>query len=88
MKKVFITASVAFTALIMMSFSTTDQDGANFNVVTNSELDMDLEVAEFVAYEKSKETADKVVWEKRYKTWSDFAFEDHISSIEAVINRN
>ena len=88
MKKVFITVSVAFTVLIMMSFSAKDQNFADFNVVTNTELDMDFEVAEFVAYEKYKETADKVVWEKRYKTWSEFAFEDHVSAIEAVIARN
>jgi hypothetical protein len=72
----------------MMSFATTEKNEATFNVVSDLELEMIREVADFEKYEKSKETADKVVWEKRYKIWSDFSFQQHVSSIENILERN
>jgi len=90
MKKVFIiiTALVAFMSLFMMSFAPIDKNETTYNVVSDVELQMISQVGEFEKYERSKETADKVVWEKRYKIWTEFTFEQHTASIGRVLERN
>ena len=90
MKKIVITTSFAFMSLFLVSFSIKSKDVAVYNLIDNSaDLELTAQLGSFQMYERSKETADKVTWEKRHKTWNDFAlFEQRLESLAIILDRN
>lgn len=88
MKKLYITAVVAFMGLFLMSFSTVNENEVTYNVVDDEELAYIAEVGEFTAYESKKYTSEKNLWKKRYKTWNEIMPGDDAATIEAIIERN
>ena len=87
MKKLYITASVAFMTLFMMSFTTVKTE-ADFNKVTEADLAMDAELGSFEEFQERRYTADKNEWEKRHKTWTEFGFAEHLSALGNILDRN
>jgi hypothetical protein len=87
MKKLYITVSVAFVSLFMMSFTTTTNE-ANFNELTKADLVLEAEVGSFEKFEEKRLSSDKTEWQKRHKTWTEFAFNKHISSLGDILERN
>jgi len=87
MKKLYITASIVFISLFTMSFTTTNNE-VSFNELTKGNLVLDAQVGSFEKFEEKRVTSDKTEWEKRYKIWTEFAFDQHLSSLGDVLERN
>lgn len=87
MKKLYITASVAFLSLFMMSFTFTNQQ-PSFNDLSKNSSELEAELGEFTEFMERRLTADKNEWSKRHKTWTELAFNQHMDAVGAVLNRN
>ncbi|WP_454245887.1 hypothetical protein [Psychroflexus sp. MBR-150] len=89
MKKILYPTLLLFSCLSLVAFSPINKDASYLNL-SNEELtnNMTTEVGSFTQSETSHETADKTVWNKRHKTWTDFTKSGEIITIENVINRN
>jgi hypothetical protein len=66
MKKLYITVSVAFVSLFMMSFTTTTNE-ANFNELTKADLVLEAEVGSFEKFEEKRLSSDKTEWQSAIK---------------------
>lgn len=89
MKKILYPTLLLFSCLSLVAFSPSNKD-ANYLDLSYDELvnNMTTEVGSFTQSETSHETADKTVWNKRHKEWTDFTKSGEMTTIENVISRN
>ena len=92
MKKAFYTVAFLFGSMFFIAMSPSsnkENDYIDLSADENKVLFFDaIETATFVQSETSHETADRLVWNKRHKTWTDVFNKDGISIISEVVSRN
>lgn len=88
MKKIIFSTFLLFGGLSLVAFSPSSQDATYLNITNKESKKLSTEIGSFTQSETSHETADKTVWNKRHKTWTDFSQSGDLQNIEDIINRN
>lgn len=92
MKKTIYTAAFLFGSMFFIAMSpssNTEHDYVDLSAEENVALLTEaVETATFNQSETSHETADRLVWKKRHKTWTDVFATNGIAELSEVISRN
>ena len=75
-------------SMFSYSFTSTNQNSSFEKQQESKDLLNMKEMGEFSEFEDRRETSDKTVWQKRYKTWTDFTLSNEISAITSIIINN
>jgi len=88
MKKILYSGFVLFGSLSLVAFSPSDQVASYSDLSNDTQNNLTTEVGSFVQSETSHQTEDKTTWNKRHKTWTDFAKANTLSKVEGIVGRN